>query len=78
MISPCDVLCHLSLTMNKLLGSDQGTAHEPANLVEDIADLMVSLNEHNIYTLYKGCQLNDDDPPVTDIITTGLLTQTRD
>ena len=58
--------------MNKLLGSDQGTAHEPANLAEDIADLMVSLDEQDIYTFNKGRRLDDDDPPVTDIITTGL------
>jgi len=58
--------------MNKLLGSDQGTAHKPANLAEDIADLMVSLDEHDIYTLNKGSRLDNNDPPVTDIITMGL------
>ena len=73
MIAPCvDVLRHLSSTMNKLLGSDQGTAHDPANLAEDITDLMVSLHEHDVYTLVKGRRLDDDDPPVTDIITMGL------
>ena len=65
--------------MNKLLGSDQGTAHKPTNLAEDIADLMVSLDEHDIYTLNKGRRLDNDDPPVTNIITMGLqiLTDTN-
>ena len=70
MIAPCvDVLCHLS---SKLLGSDQDTTHEPTNLAEDIADLMVSLDGHNVYTLNKGHWLNNDDLPVTNIITTEL------
>jgi len=58
--------------MNKLLGSDQGTTHEPANLAEDIADLMVNLDEHNVYTLNKGRGLDNNDPSVTNIITMGL------
>jgi len=33
---------------------------------------MVSLDEHDIYTLNKGRRFDNDDPPVTDIITMGL------
>jgi hypothetical protein len=73
MIAPCvDMLCHLSSTMKKLLGLDQGTAHKPANLAEDIADLMVTLDKYNVYTLNKGHQLEDDNLPVTNIITVGF------
>jgi hypothetical protein len=73
MISPCiDVLHHLSKMMHNILGSDQGVKHEPANLKNDIHDLMRSLNDHDVYTLKVGRKLDDDDLPVTDIITTGL------
>jgi len=33
---------------------------------------MQSLKDHNVYVLKKGHTLDDDDPPVTDIITLGL------
>jgi hypothetical protein len=73
MIAPCvDVLRHLSRMMHNILGSDQGTKHEPPNLKNDIQDLMRSLTDHGVYTLNVGRTLDDDDPPVKDVITTGL------
>ena len=73
MISPCvDVLRHLSKMMHNILGADQGVKHEPPNLKNDICDLMHSLNDHGVYTMKVGRKLDEDDPPVTDIITIGL------
>ncbi|KAJ6611846.1 hypothetical protein B0H10DRAFT_2165690 [Mycena sp. CBHHK59/15] len=52
MVSPCiSVLCCLSTTITKVLGSDQGTKHQPADLKNDIALLMASLREHDVYQL---------------------------
>ena len=58
--------------MHNILGSDQGVKHEPPNLKNDICDLMRSLDDHGVYTLKVGRKLDEDDLPVTDIITTGL------
>ncbi|KAJ7798312.1 hypothetical protein B0H14DRAFT_3545299 [Mycena olivaceomarginata] len=42
------VLRRLSTTITKVLGSDQGTKHQPADLKNDIALLMASLHEHDV------------------------------
>ena len=63
-------LCFLNF--NDILGSDQGTQHAPANLNEDIATLMESFDENDVYRINKGQVLDDDDEPVKDVIATGL------
>ncbi|KAJ7855701.1 hypothetical protein B0H13DRAFT_2357727 [Mycena leptocephala] len=59
MIAPCiSVLRCLSTTIHQVLGSDQGTKHEPADLKEDIALLMASLAEHDAME-------EDEEPTLT-------------
>ena len=72
-VAPCvDVLRQLSKNFNDILGADQGTRHAPANLNEDIATLMESLDENDVYRISKGRVLDDDNEPVKDVIATGL------
>jgi hypothetical protein len=59
-----------------MLGADQGNRHAPANLSRDIATLMTSLDEHSVYRVQKGRVLDDDDPPVKDVVTVGLQSLT--
>lgn len=73
MISPCvNALRHLATMMKDVLGSDIGTRHALADLSKDIKVLMESLSEHKVYTLMHGRGLDDDDPPVIDIMSVGL------
>ncbi|KAJ6621960.1 hypothetical protein B0H10DRAFT_2214774 [Mycena sp. CBHHK59/15] len=54
-----------------VLGSDQGTKHEPADLKEDITLLMESLAEHEVYQV-KGRVFAEGDGSLTpDIISVG-------
>ena len=72
MIGPCvEVLRHLAKRMSKLLGSDQGTLHEPMDLTADIPILMTSLADHKVYEIIKG-RILDDDTPTVDVISIGL------
>ncbi|RXW12413.1 hypothetical protein EST38_g13444 [Candolleomyces aberdarensis] len=74
MISPCvHALRHLATTMKKVLGTDIGTRHSPVDLTTDIATLMRSLAEHDVYSVVKGRKLDDDDKPAVDVITEGML-----
>ncbi|KAH7917985.1 hypothetical protein BV22DRAFT_1025352, partial [Leucogyrophana mollusca] len=77
MIAPCvEVLRHLSKTMNTLLGSKLGSTHEPMDLSTDIPVLMSSPADHDVYKLKIGRILDEDDPPMPDVITDGLHTLT--
>ena len=72
-IAPCvDVLWQLSKNFNDILGADQGTRHAPADLTEDIATLMESLDENDVYRVQKGRVLDEDDEAVKDVIMVGL------
>ncbi|KAJ7175664.1 hypothetical protein C8R46DRAFT_1030699 [Mycena filopes] len=54
MVAPCvTALRHLSTSITRILGSDQGTKHEPADPSTDIKLLMKSLAEHDVYKI-KG------------------------
>jgi hypothetical protein len=72
MISPCiSVLRRLSTMITKALGSDQGTKHQPADLKDDIALLMTSLREHDVYQIKGRVFAKDDGAPTPDVILTG-------
>ncbi|KAJ6596642.1 hypothetical protein B0H10DRAFT_1959988 [Mycena sp. CBHHK59/15] len=72
MISPCiSVLRRLSKMITKALGSDQGTKHQPADLKDDIALLMTSLQEHDVYQIKGRVFAKDDGAPTPDVISTG-------
>ncbi|KAF9556932.1 hypothetical protein CPC08DRAFT_776651 [Agrocybe pediades] len=73
LISPCvDMLRQLARNFHQMLGADQGTRHAPPQLSKDIESLMNSLSEHKVYEMQKGRTLDDDDPPVKDIISVGF------
>ncbi|KAH7917112.1 hypothetical protein BV22DRAFT_983924, partial [Leucogyrophana mollusca] len=73
MVAPCvEVLRHLSKVMSSLLGSNLGTRHEPMDLTRDIPTLMASLKDHEVYEVKRGRVLDEDDPPVTDVVAHGL------
>ncbi|PPR02988.1 hypothetical protein CVT24_012182, partial [Panaeolus cyanescens] len=72
-ISPCvDALRRLASTMKKVIGTDIGTRHAPPDLTRDIKVLMKSLDDHRVYSVVAGRRLDDDDPPVVDIISEGM------
>ncbi|KAJ7333212.1 hypothetical protein DFH08DRAFT_708142, partial [Mycena albidolilacea] len=72
MVSPCiSVLCRLSTTITKVLGSDQGTKHQPADLKNDIALLMASLREHDVYQIKGRVFAKDDGSLTPDMILIG-------
>ncbi|KAF8139304.1 hypothetical protein K438DRAFT_1785823 [Mycena galopus ATCC 62051] len=49
-VSPCISVLHcLSKMITKVLNSDQGTKHQPADLKNDIALLMAILRKHDVY-----------------------------
>jgi hypothetical protein len=57
--------------ITKVLGSDQGNKHHPADLKNDISLLMASLREHNVYEI-KNCVFAKDDGSATpDVILVG-------
>ncbi|KAJ7075972.1 hypothetical protein C8R43DRAFT_1143727 [Mycena crocata] len=65
MVAPCvTALCHLSTSISEMLGSQQGTKHEPANLVNDIKLFVASLTEHDVYKV-KGCVFAEGDEAPT-------------
>ncbi|KAJ6484650.1 hypothetical protein C8R45DRAFT_829628, partial [Mycena sanguinolenta] len=73
-ISPCiSVLRRLStmITNSKVLGSDQGTKHQSADLKNDIALLMSSLREHDVYQIKGRVFAKDDGSPTPDVILVG-------
>ncbi|KAF9555008.1 hypothetical protein CPC08DRAFT_696026 [Agrocybe pediades] len=65
-IAPCvDMLRKLARNFHQMLGADQGPRHH-------IDSLMVSLSEHKVYEIQKGRTLDNDDPPVKDILSVGF------
>ncbi|KAF4622603.1 hypothetical protein D9613_009000 [Agrocybe pediades] len=46
--------------------------HAEPQLAKDIESLMKYMSEHKVYTIQKGRTLDDDEPPVKDIITAGF------
>ncbi|THU88658.1 hypothetical protein K435DRAFT_781965 [Dendrothele bispora CBS 962.96] len=72
MITPCiGVLCDIACRINNMLGANIGTRHAPADLRDDINMLMQSLDEHDMYCLRKGREL-EENKIVIDAITMGL------
>jgi hypothetical protein len=51
--------------------TDLGTAHHPMDLSCNLPDLMDSLTDY-VYICKKGQYLDDNDFPVTDVISHGL------
>ncbi|KAJ7599782.1 hypothetical protein C8J56DRAFT_999560 [Mycena floridula] len=73
MIAPCvQALRHIADMMKSSLGIDIGTQHTAPDLMNDINRLMQSLDENNVYKLTKGRVLDDDDLPVSDVMSVGL------
>ncbi|KAJ6469072.1 hypothetical protein C8R47DRAFT_1151103 [Mycena vitilis] len=78
MISPCvDILRGLASRIHTDLGARQGAKHTIPNLDEDIAALMDSLDEHDVYTLQPGRVLDDDELPVPDVVSVGMAALTH-
>ncbi|KAF8952571.1 hypothetical protein BDZ97DRAFT_1603354, partial [Flammula alnicola] len=73
MIAPCvNILRDLGRNFKQMLGTDLGTAHHPMDLSVDLPDLMQSLEDQEVYVFKNGRYLDEDDVPVTDIISAGL------
>ncbi|KAJ7038344.1 hypothetical protein C8F04DRAFT_1256355 [Mycena alexandri] len=73
MVAPCvTALRHLSTSITRILGSDQGTKHEPADLTADIKLLMKSLAEHDVYQIKGRVFAEGDGTPTPDVIAVGL------
>jgi hypothetical protein len=80
MISPCiDILRTLATRIHTDLCVRQGSKHTIPDLGEDIAALMDSLDEHNVYTQQLSRVLDDDDDeqPVADILSVGMAALTH-
>ncbi|KAJ6595416.1 hypothetical protein B0H10DRAFT_2167812 [Mycena sp. CBHHK59/15] len=78
LISPCvDILRSLATRIHTDLGARQGSKHTIPNLEEDIAALMDSLEEHDVYMLQQGRVLDDDEKPVPDILSVGMAALTH-
>ncbi|KAJ6472906.1 hypothetical protein C8R47DRAFT_1295358 [Mycena vitilis] len=72
MVAPCiSVLRRLSTSIRQVLGSDQGTKHEPADLQEDITLLMESLAEHDVYKVKGRVFAEGDGSPTPDVVSVG-------
>ena len=73
-----EVLRAISRNFNDVLGANQGTRHAPPDLTNDIATLMESLNDNNVYRFQQGRVLSDDTGgAVEDVVLTGLLSLTE-
>ncbi|KAJ7221694.1 hypothetical protein GGX14DRAFT_559176 [Mycena pura] len=73
MVAPCiTALRHLSTSIINILGSDQGTKHEPADLSTDIQLLMKSLAENQVYQIQGRVFAEEDGAPTLDVITAGI------
>jgi hypothetical protein len=73
-----EVLRNIARNFNDSLGADQGTRHAPPDLKNDIATLMESLNENNVYRLEEGRVLGEDTGgAVKDVILVGLQSLTE-
>jgi hypothetical protein len=73
-----EVLRNIARNFNETLGADQGSRHAPPDLTNDIATLMDSLKENNVYRLQKGRVLGEDTGgAVKDVILVGLHSLTE-
>jgi hypothetical protein len=73
MISPCvQALRHITNMMKGALGIDIGSRHPPADLSNDLAALMKSLNENKVYREAEGRVLDDDDQCAVEAVSFGL------
>ncbi|KAJ7865487.1 hypothetical protein B0H14DRAFT_2347966, partial [Mycena olivaceomarginata] len=73
LVSPCvDILRQLATRMNAELGTRQGSKHATPDLADDIAALMASLDEHEVYVEKEGRVLDDDEKPAPDVISVGM------
>ncbi|KAF8195330.1 hypothetical protein K438DRAFT_1827273 [Mycena galopus ATCC 62051] len=78
LVSPCvDILRQLATRMNVDLGARQGAKHSSPKLAEDIAALMSSLDEHEVYVEKEGRVLDEDEKPVPDVISVGMAALTH-
>ncbi|KAJ7466949.1 hypothetical protein FB451DRAFT_1401804 [Mycena latifolia] len=78
LISPCvDILRQLATKINTDLGARQGSKHASPDLQEDIAVLMDSLSEHEVYVEKDGRVLDDDEQPAPDTLSVGLAALTH-
>ncbi|KAJ6564025.1 hypothetical protein B0H19DRAFT_1067626 [Mycena capillaripes] len=78
LVSPCvDILRQLATRMNVELGTQQGSKHATPDLAEDIAALMASLDEHDVYIEKEGRVLDDNEKPVPDVISVGMAALTH-
>ncbi|KAJ7869605.1 hypothetical protein B0H14DRAFT_2727177 [Mycena olivaceomarginata] len=77
LFSPCvDILRQLATRMNVELGTRQGSKLATTDLANDIAALMASLNDHEVYVEKEGRVLDDDEKPVPDVISVGMAALT--
>ncbi|KAJ7690933.1 hypothetical protein B0H14DRAFT_3532118 [Mycena olivaceomarginata] len=67
----------LALISPLYLGARQGSKHASPNLEEDIAALMESLAEHEVYIEKEGRVLDDDEKPVPDTLSVGMAALTH-
>ncbi|KAF7372278.1 hypothetical protein MVEN_00087500 [Mycena venus] len=73
LVSPfVDILRQLATRMNVELGTRQGSMHATPDLGDDIAALMASLDEHEVYVEKEGRVLDDDEKPAPDVISVGM------
>ncbi|KAK1220264.1 hypothetical protein PQX77_017000 [Marasmius sp. AFHP31] len=74
MICPCiSTLRKLANNMANTVGeASQGTRHAAADLSNDIDTIMGSLEHHQVYQIIQGRVLDNDDPPVKDVISEGI------
>ncbi|KAK6984118.1 hypothetical protein R3P38DRAFT_3333003 [Favolaschia claudopus] len=78
LVSPCvDILRQLATRMNVELGTRQGSKHATPDLAADIAALMASLDEHEVYVEKEGRVLDDDEKPAPDVISVGMAALTH-
>ncbi|KAF8155239.1 hypothetical protein K438DRAFT_1777780 [Mycena galopus ATCC 62051] len=79
LVSPCvDILRQLATRMNVELGAQQGSKHGTPDLTKDIATLMASLDEHEVYVEKEGRVLDDDEKAVPDVISGGIAALTHE
>ncbi|KAG7087025.1 hypothetical protein E1B28_013004 [Marasmius oreades] len=75
MISPCiATLRKLATNMANTVGeATQGTRHAAADLSKDINTIIESLEQHKVYQIIDGRILDNDDAPVKDVISEGII-----
>ncbi|KAJ7102520.1 hypothetical protein B0H15DRAFT_768975 [Mycena belliarum] len=78
LVSPCiDILRQLATKINIDLGARQGSKHATPDLEEDIAALMDSLAEHEVYVEKQGRVLDDDEKSAPDTLSVGMAALTH-